>query len=121
MDTNLGTEIMDILTHYGYDRNDIDWIGNYEVALDQDQFFDVAFNTNYDNGYGWTEIPFDLLIMMKDGNWFSRREYDGKEWFVINRIPPRPTKQVRLTKDKLIVPYDNYWDLDAMWLRWFIK
>lgn len=118
---NLADEIMEIFAHYGYTRADIDWVGNFDFRVDQNWFFTVADNTTYDNGYGSTCIPRDLLIMMKDGCWFSRREYDGSEWFVINRVPPKPAVEKQFIRNDFIVPYEHRYDLDADFLRWFIE
>jgi hypothetical protein len=88
---NFGEETIGILVQYGYYLvDDIDWIGNYSFKIPIDEFFNVARNTIYDAGYGDVEIPTDLIIVMKDGCWFSRRNYDGSEWWAINRVPHKP-------------------------------
>lgn len=103
---NLADEIFQIFNRYGYTRDDIAWIGNAYCEVDVGWFLAIADNTVYDNGYGTTEIPTDLIIMMTDGNWFSRREYDGAEWFVLNTVPSRPAIKKDFTYDKLAVPYE---------------
>lgn len=42
----------------------------------------------YENGYGWQELF--GFIWWKDGTWSSRHEYDGKEWWVHNKVPSYP-------------------------------
>lgn len=88
--TNFGEETVNILAQYEYTIDDIDWIGNYAFKIPIHEFFDVARNTIYDEGYGSAEMPIDLIIVMKDGSWFSRGEYDGSEWWKINRVPHKP-------------------------------
>lgn len=118
---NLGDEVMELLNHYGYDRTDIDWIGNYEFRVSTNWFFSVAEDTDYDNGYGMALIPYDLIIVMNDGCWFSRHEYDGKEWFTINRPPAKPAVEKNFAYDKLVAPHEYRYELDANWLRWFVE
>ena len=43
--------------------------------------FDVKANFDYDNGFGWQEIPENLIIYFKDGTYIFRNEYDGSEWW----------------------------------------
>lgn len=120
MKINLADEIMSIFEYYGYTRNDIDWVGNSEFRVNVNWFLALAEDTDYDNGYGWENIPHDLTIFMKDGCWFSRREYDGSEWFVLNRVPEKPAIEKDFAYDRLVVPDAHMYDLDANWLRWFV-
>lgn len=76
---NFATETIKNLGSYGYTVEDIDWIGTETFTIPIYEFFDVARHTEYDNGYGRPEVPNDIIIMMKDKNWFDRWEYDGSE------------------------------------------
>lgn len=87
--TNFAEETVGALTMHKYTVDDIDWIGNYDFKIPIHEFFDVARKTNYYAGYGSAEMPRDLLIVMKDGNWFERGEYDGSEWWRLVRVPAR--------------------------------
>lgn len=87
--TNFAEETIGALAMYKYTVDDIDWIGNYYFEIPIHEFFDVARKTNYYSGYGSAEMPTDLLIVMKDGSWFKREEYDGSEWWHLVRIPAR--------------------------------
>lgn len=87
--TNFGEETVDILIRYNYTVDDIDWIGNRDFEIPIHEFFDVARRTDYYAGYGSAAMPRDLLIVMKDGNWFERAEYDGSEWWRLIRVPAR--------------------------------
>lgn len=106
---NFGTETIDRLAYRNYTVEDIAWIGTYEFVIPTNEFFDVARHTWYDNGFGGVEIPQDLLIVMKDGSWFSREEYDGSEWWQYNIIPFKPTISMHLKVKNFLEP--NYsWD-----------
>ena len=86
---NLYNEIMEKLTKYDYTVSDILAITCEEFNIGLENFLDVAKKTDYDTGFGSTEIAEDLKILMKDGSWFERREYDGAEWFE-HVVPPKP-------------------------------
>jgi hypothetical protein len=49
--------------------------------------FEKLADKEYDNGYGLQEVAEDLVILMKDGTWFYRGEYDGAEWWCYNKRP----------------------------------
>lgn len=54
---------------------------------EQDEFFfleDLA-SINYDNGYGGQEL-FGTIVL-KDGTWLERGEYDGSEWWEHRKLP----------------------------------
>jgi hypothetical protein len=49
-----------------------------------------ALNFNYDSGYG-TQYLYGF-IWYKNGNWSSRGEYDGSEWWEYNSCPDIPSE-----------------------------
>ena len=106
---NLATETINVLNKNKYTVEDIDWIGNNDFTIPIREFFDVALNTTYNNGYGSAQIPCDLIIMMKDGSWYSRGEYDGSEWWQYNRQLSKPTIQLHL-KVRNFIEADYDWD-----------
>lgn len=87
---NFGEETRYELSRYGYEIKDIDWIGNDYVQISIKNFFMQADKFNYDNGYGSVKVPTDIVIFMKDGNWFTRKEYDGLEGWKFNSVPEKP-------------------------------
>lgn len=89
MKINFLDETMNKLEKFGYTKDDIDWIGARNFQIPIKEFFTVARNTDYNNGYGIVQIPGDLVIVMKDGSWFSREEYDGSEWWKFNVKPSK--------------------------------
>ena len=87
---NLLKETIDELAAQGKTLNDIEWIGNRHFQLPLDDLHRL-FDVDYDNGYGGTEIAYDLLVV-GDGWWLERHEYDGKEWWAYYEPPVKPTE-----------------------------
>lgn len=50
--------------------------------------------TTYDSGYGKSEVAEDLVIV-GDGWWLERNEYDGAEWWEYKETP----KQINEVKE----------------------
>jgi hypothetical protein len=90
MTINFAEETINVLHDESYEIEDIDWIGCTDFVIPINEFFDAARRTDYNAGYGSEKMPVDLLIVMKDGNWFSRAEYDGSEWWRYNKVPRKP-------------------------------
>ena len=93
--TNFAEETITALHRNSYNIHDIAWIGNHEYAVPIQEFFDVALRTNYNkDAYGSPlAIPMDLFIVMKDGSYFERREYDGSERWEYIPVIKRPYKE----------------------------
>lgn len=53
-------------------------------------FLEQAKRINYYSGYGTAVIDLTLKIVLKDGRWLERREYDGSEWWVLRSKPNMP-------------------------------
>lgn len=95
---NFGKETRFAITVVDHFIDDIAWIGNYNFRVDIDEFFKVADNTNYNNGYGTSYIPIDLMIVFKNGDSLHRFEYDGSERW---RFYPSLTKPTSLHHFKI--------------------
>ena len=96
---NLLTETMDCLNKLNVEEDDIYGVYDGKVFLDWGDFKKLAFQVNYDNGYGSQKINQSLLIYTKKVIMY-RYEYDGSEqWFYIPII----------SKDALLNPirYDD--------------
>lgn len=105
--SNLGEETRRKLLSHGYELEDIDYIGVIGVEWwEPHDFFRMADEIDYDNGYGWQEINPELYVMMKDGSWFEREEYDGAEWWSHKERPMKPFRQKHATKAKILVDID---------------
>lgn len=94
---NLGNETLKALHNHGYSIDDISWIGSEDMVIPVTNFMSIAFDTDYNNGYGAEEIAMDLIIVMKDGCWYHRNCYDGSERWKFNRCPQRPERLAEVT------------------------
>lgn len=86
---NLLQETVEILANNGKTDADVKWIGSRDgrYALDWSKFA-ITANIDYDNGYGGQEIALDLVVV-GDGWWLERREYDGSESWAFKEAPMR--------------------------------
>lgn len=105
--SNLGEETRRKILFHGYKLDDVDYVGVTGVEWwEPHDFFRMADEIDYDNGYGWQEINPELYITMKDGSWFKRKEYDGSEWWSHVEVPMKPFRQKHATKTKILVDID---------------
>jgi len=99
---NLKDETLALLTKRGYNAlTDVAWVGgqNGKLVIPWAAFVLLADKV-YDNGFGGREVAHDLVVVLKDGCWLSRAEYDGSEWWRFNKCP------------KLSVKAENRTDVD---------
>lgn len=89
--TNVLKEIQLHLQEHELKEEDISWIGseNGEYAMDWPEFKDKFGDMEYDSGFGAQELVSDLVIVMNDGTYFNRWEYDGSEGWEYNKVPTR--------------------------------
>lgn len=87
---NLYSETDEMLSRFGYSWDDVDWVGGKKYRVPIANFIEVAKETEYDSGYGSPEVATDLVIVLNNGTWFSRAEYDGSEWWRYNCLPSMP-------------------------------
>lgn len=85
---NLLLETKEILRENGKNLSDVLWFGTEEYVIEED--IQKAFDVNYDSGYGGAEISMDLLVV-GDGFWLERHEYDGSEWWEYKEQPKKPS------------------------------
>ena len=88
--SNLLKETERKLAETGYTWDDVMAIRSMNFYISIEHFKALA-NVEYDAGYGAQKVASDLVILMKDGSWFSRREYDGYEWWEHHtalKLPP---------------------------------
>ena len=83
---NLLHETEDDLELAGYTFADIRAIQSGDIRISVEKFKELA-DVEYDSGYGSQKVAMDLNIIMNDGTWFSRGEYDGSEWWAHHRAP----------------------------------
>lgn len=85
---NLLSETLEKLKENGKSMDDVLWIGSSDGIIHKHVFLELA-NVNYDNGYGGQEIARDL-VLVGDGWWLERGEYDGSEWWEFKSLPIKP-------------------------------
>jgi len=95
---NAKKELISKLENYDYNVEDIKCfkirlnifeLGELNIKRDEefssssegDLLYYLDFN--YNNGYGCQLI--DGIILMNDGCWFEREEYDGSEWWTFRK------------------------------------
>lgn len=95
---NLLEETLTVLKRHNKTYEDIVWVGSEDGYIDLEEFKKIA-NVYYDNGYGSTEIPTDLIIVGKDF-FMIRGEYDGSEWweYYSKDMFKKPKKQLLITR-----------------------
>lgn len=96
---NFWEETIETLKENGKTWEDVLRIGTKEGYIKKELFKKLAKETNYDNGYGSSEIADDLIIEGK-GFRLVRGEYDGSEWweFIIlfNFIGNKELKNIKV-------------------------
>ena len=93
-DTNLFEETVLALQYHDKTLEDVLWVGgnDYEVVNWQE-----AMKVDYDRGFGGQKIATDLVVV-GDGWWLERAEYDGSEWWAFKTMPARPTEKRETAK-----------------------
>ena len=91
---NLLQETIEILESNGKTSNDVLWVGNYKAKTTWANFAQIA-DVEYDNGYGAPQVAQDLLIV-GDGFWLERHEYDGAEWWEYKEVSKEPENTIEL-------------------------
>ena len=95
MKRNLYTEIIEELKINGKEKEDVRWAGNRYFRIPLETFWSIA-DTDYDSGYGAPEVAEDLIIV-GDGFWLERYEYDGSERFEYREYPAvEPEKELKV-------------------------
>jgi len=87
--TNLFVETVNALARHGHTFENIEFVSLYGMEIDPDEFVRFASDFNYDAGYGREYVP-PFFIVMSDGTWYERGEYDGSEWWRFQKAPNSP-------------------------------
>lgn len=88
---NLLQETEEILAQNGKSLSDIEWWGCRKFKLPNNKMRELL-NVNYDSGFGGQEIATDL-ILVGNGFWLERGEYDGSEWWDFHTAPVEPEEK----------------------------
>lgn len=77
------------IIHYNYyddpDGSKICTLRSERTLQDEELFCNILKSINYYAGYG-TQQLFGVVVY-NDGSWLSRGEYDGSEWWTLNKCP----------------------------------
>jgi hypothetical protein len=86
---NLLGETLTFLAAVGKSPRDVLWVGSEDgrYALSWEEFAQIA-DVEYDPGYGAQKIAVDLVVV-GDGWWLERWEYDGAEGWSFKECPVR--------------------------------
>lgn len=85
---NLLKETIDDLAENGKTLDGVALVGCKDFMIPMDEFLRLA-DINYDDGYGGTEVADDLVVV-GDGWWLERHDYDGSEWWEYKEQPKAP-------------------------------
>ncbi|MCC7667450.1 hypothetical protein [Liquorilactobacillus satsumensis] len=111
---NICDEIKDKLSEKDKTVDDISWIGSRDghFAMSWKDFYDHFKNITYDNGYGGQEIVDDLVVVLQDGSWLERSEYDGAEDFQYGSTPVLDSNSKTFDKIEMSSFFDTLEDLN---------
>ncbi|CZA57387.1 hypothetical protein [Streptococcus suis] len=84
--TNLWEETIEVLKEHGKTFDGVRFIQGNDFKITKENFENVAKKTNYDSGYGSTNVATDLVVVGKNW-WLERGEYDGAEWWDYKESP----------------------------------
>jgi len=93
MDETFLKETEEMLKECGKSPQDVRWCGSAEFGWFSWEEFVKLANFKYDTGFGLQEVAKDLMIV-GDGFWLERREYDGSEWWECQGFPGKPKTHV---------------------------
>lgn len=87
---NLFDETLEKLKEHNLTPREVRWVGSQDgqFAITWEEFTVIAKSINYDCSYGVDEINTGLVVV-GDGWWLERGEYDGSEWWEYNTLPER--------------------------------
>jgi len=94
-DINMKTELVAVLAQHERTLNDIIWVGGEDYYIPIDNFLELIEATDYYPGFGWQEVAKDLVVMC-NGGWLERQEYDGSEWWEFKTTPVQPDKCMKV-------------------------
>lgn len=93
---NLKNETLYKLHANGKKKSDVKWVGCEEFCIPVEDFWKLA-DREYDGGFGAAEVATDLLVV-GDGWWLERHEYDGSEWWEYKECPRMPEEERKVER-----------------------
>lgn len=94
--TNLWEETIKTLSENGKTFDDVLFIQGDDFGITKENFEEVAKKSDYYAGYGSAKVAGDL-VLVGEGWWLERFEYDGAEGWSFKETPIRinETKEVK--------------------------
>lgn len=89
--SNLWEETIEFLKENDKTFEDVLFIQGEDFKVTKENFEIVAKKTDYDSGFGAQRVATDL-VLVGDGWWIERAEYDGSEWWKFKTIPTEKDK-----------------------------
>lgn len=87
--TNLLAETEERLVGSGKTPRDVIWVGVRDRSCSWDEFATLASTFSYNRAWGDQEVNPELVIV-GNGWWLARSEYDGSEWWSYFEPPTKP-------------------------------
>ena len=103
---NLLNETIEELEKCGVGLFDVKAIQVNGRRISVKRFRELA-DREYDNGYGTQLVLPTLMVILNDGTWLERREYDGSEWWN-HIVPPKVNDEIDDTVDTLFIDDFDY-------------
>lgn len=89
--SNLWEETIEFLKKKDKTFEDVLFIQGEDFKVTKENFEIVAKKTDYDSDFGAQHVATDL-VLVGDGWWIERCEYDGSEWWEFKTIPTEKDK-----------------------------
>lgn len=96
---NLLKETIARMKANGKTPEDVSWVGSKDgkYAMEWGDFAKISADVEYDNGFGAQEVATDLVVV-GDGWWMERKEYDGSEYWDFKSAPTWTKNPMAFTK-----------------------
>ena len=103
-------ETIGVIKEEGYSESDIEWVGSKDgkYGMSWDSFKKAFEKIEYDCGYGHQEVASDLVVV-GNGWWLERSEYDGAEGWNFKKMPVASKNQ--LSFDKILGAWNTLYEI----------
>lgn len=107
---NLLKETLEVLAQHEKSPADVQWVGGDAYWFTWDEFAELA-DREYDDGFGGQEVARDLVVV-GDGWYMYRGEYDGSEWWNFSQPLLQPVEHRKPRGLFAKVGWDSLTDID---------
>lgn len=112
---NLYEETKRVIEEEGFSLSDITFIGTARHRININSAIELMKKTEYDGGFGAQRVADNLIII---GNGFSmkRREYDGSEWWELEKtFTVLPSKEVEIDSFLAEIGWDTLEEINNIY------